>query len=129
MSSDCNHTAHPGAALLPAHPPGAAVRVLRTAVLRARVGAAGLCADAGDDRCYPDHISAHARRRLTEYARQRCSGCPVAEECLELALRIETQKTRSSWGIWGGTTPGERRAMLRDRTQARAALPRLAVAP
>lgn len=39
-----------------------------------------------------------------------CMGCPVRTECLAEALdgRIE-------WGVWGGMTERERRAILRRR--------------
>ncbi|WP_020577135.1 WhiB family transcriptional regulator [Actinopolymorpha alba] len=39
-----------------------------------------------------------------------CMGCPVRTECLAEALdgRIE-------WGVWGGMTERERRAVLRRR--------------
>jgi WhiB family transcriptional regulator, redox-sensing transcriptional regulator len=43
-------------------------------------------------------------------AKQPCKGCPVRTECLAEALdhRIE-------WGVWGGMTERERRAVLRRR--------------
>ncbi|MFI6530782.1 WhiB family transcriptional regulator [Streptomyces uncialis] len=42
-------------------------------------------------------------------AKAVCSGaCPVLEQCLRWALDTDQQ-----YGIWGGTTPGERRAMRR----------------
>ncbi|MXZ67494.1 MAG: WhiB family transcriptional regulator [Acidimicrobiia bacterium] len=44
-----------------------------------------------------------------ERARQVCDGCPVATECLSYAVG-----TNQTEGIWGGTTPGERRR-LRQR--------------
>ncbi|MEV5828635.1 WhiB family transcriptional regulator [Spirillospora sp. NPDC052242] len=48
--------------------------------------------------------------------RQICAACPVAGPCLEWALR-----TGEPDGIWGGTTPGERR---RIRAARGTALPR-----
>jgi WhiB family redox-sensing transcriptional regulator len=44
----------------------------------------------------------------TEYAKFVCSGCPVREECLMLAL-----KRAEPHGIWGGTTPEDRRSITR----------------
>lgn len=43
-------------------------------------------------------------------AKRVCAGCPVRTECLAEALdgRIE-------WGVWGGMTERERRALLRRR--------------
>ncbi|MCB2223641.1 MAG: WhiB family transcriptional regulator [Actinobacteria bacterium] len=37
-----------------------------------------------------------------------CSGCPVADECLDWAL-----ETRIHYGIWGGMTERQRRRLLR----------------
>lgn len=39
-------------------------------------------------------------------AKRVCSQCPVSEECLQLALSVEEWDDR--WGVFGGTTPGER---------------------
>lgn len=43
---------------------------------------------------------------LTERAKMLCSACPIASECLDVALKSDT------WGIWGGTTQKERKSML-----------------
>ena len=37
-----------------------------------------------------------------------CATCPVRAQCLEYALR-----NKESHGIWGGTTPEERRRIRR----------------
>lgn len=39
-----------------------------------------------------------------------CGGCPVKTECLAEALDNEIE-----WGVWGGMTERERRAVLRRR--------------
>jgi len=39
-----------------------------------------------------------------------CGGCPVRAECLAEALDNEME-----WGVWGGMTERERRAILRKR--------------
>lgn len=39
-----------------------------------------------------------------------CTGCPVRTECLADAL-----DNRTEYGIWGGMTERERRALLRRR--------------
>jgi WhiB family redox-sensing transcriptional regulator len=44
-------------------------------------------------------------------ARLTCTGCPVRFECLAEAL-----DNRIEWGVWGGMTERERRALLRART-------------
>jgi WhiB family transcriptional regulator, redox-sensing transcriptional regulator len=43
-------------------------------------------------------------------AKQVCMGCPVRTECLAEAL-----DNRLEWGVWGGMTERERRALLRQR--------------
>jgi WhiB family transcriptional regulator, redox-sensing transcriptional regulator len=43
-------------------------------------------------------------------AKQVCAGCPVRTECLAEALDNEIE-----WGVWGGMTERERRALLRRR--------------
>jgi WhiB family transcriptional regulator, redox-sensing transcriptional regulator len=45
-----------------------------------------------------------------EEARQICFQCPVQEPCLEYALSLSEDLVV---GIWGGTTPRERRIMRR----------------
>lgn len=42
-------------------------------------------------------------------AKSICAGCPVAVACLAFAVQ-----TRASHGVWGGTTPDERRLARRD---------------
>ena len=39
-----------------------------------------------------------------------CGGCPVRTECLAEALDNQIE-----WGVWGGMTERERRALLRRR--------------
>ena len=46
-------------------------------------------------------------------AKQLCSGCPVRTECLAEALDHQIE-----WGVWGGMTERERRALLRRRPNA-----------
>ncbi len=43
-------------------------------------------------------------------ARSVCMGCPVRSECLAEALDNHIE-----WGVWGGMTERERRALLRSR--------------
>jgi WhiB family transcriptional regulator, redox-sensing transcriptional regulator len=43
-------------------------------------------------------------------AKQMCMGCPVRTECLAEAL-----DERIEWGVWGGMTERERRAILKRR--------------
>lgn len=43
-------------------------------------------------------------------AKAVCMGCPVRTECLAEALDEQIE-----WGVWGGMTERERRAILRRR--------------
>jgi WhiB family redox-sensing transcriptional regulator len=43
-------------------------------------------------------------------AKVLCAGCPVRTECLAEALDNNIE-----WGVWGGLTERERRAILRKR--------------
>ena len=47
-------------------------------------------------------------------AKAVCLGCPVRSECLAEALDARLQ-----WGVWGGLTERERRAVLRRRPNVR----------
>ena len=49
-----------------------------------------------------------AQRRV----RVLCDNCPVRRECLAEAL-----DDRIEWGVWGGMTERERRALLRRRPE------------
>jgi len=50
----------------------------------------------------------NAAHRQSELAKAVCARCVVVDECLIYAL-----ETNQDTGIWGGTTPDERRAMKR----------------
>ena len=46
-------------------------------------------------------------------AKQMCAGCPVRTECLAEALDNQIE-----WGVWGGMTERERRALVRRHPNA-----------
>ena len=52
----------------------------------------------------------------TRRAIEVCNTCPVKQPCLEAALSIEVS---ADIGIWGGTTPAERRRLRRERARDR----------
>jgi WhiB family transcriptional regulator, redox-sensing transcriptional regulator len=51
---------------------------------------------------------------LVKAAKKVCRHCPVRRQCLDEALSVAPT---ADHGIWGGTTPGERRG-LRSRGRA-----------
>ena len=51
-----------------------------------------------------------------DYARRVCATCPVKQACLEYALRTEDPTYRE--GMWGGTTPRQRRQITLEKDNA-----------
>ncbi len=64
---------------------------------------AASCRDLGPDELF---VRGAAQNR----AKQICGHCPVKTECLAEALDNDLE-----WGVWGGMTERERRALLRRR--------------
>ncbi len=63
----------------------------------------------GSALCANDHPDAlFVQGAAQRQARMRCMGCPVRLLCLAEALQW-----RSDFGVWGGLTERERRALLR----------------
>jgi WhiB family redox-sensing transcriptional regulator len=56
---------------------------------------------------HPDNERGPTRLRREVRAKAICARCTVVESCLRWAL-----VTREPYGIWGGTSPEEREAML-----------------
>jgi len=54
-----------------------------------------------------------ARQQREAKAKAVCARCPARAECLAFAL-----DTREAYGVWGGASEDERRAMLRQRRRA-----------
>jgi WhiB family transcriptional regulator, redox-sensing transcriptional regulator len=61
-----------------------------------------LCAQVDPDAWFPE------KGGTTVPAKLICAHCPVLVECLAYALRHHERD-----GVWGGTSPRERRAMLK----------------
>jgi WhiB family redox-sensing transcriptional regulator len=74
----------------------------------------GACSVSGlsPDDWYPVSAPAEAARREAAGAIAVCAGCPVREECLELALR---NWAVGQHGVWGGTVPAERERLRTGR--------------
>ena len=72
---------------------------------------AALCNGMSSDVFYtPEGITGRARRRHIRRAKEICLQCPVLRECRNYALAVE-----EPFGIWGATTPQERRAVAAGR--------------
>jgi WhiB family redox-sensing transcriptional regulator len=56
----------------------------------------------------PDEL--FVRGAAQNRAKMMCAGCPVKTECLAEALDNQIE-----WGVWGGMTERERRAVLKKR--------------
>jgi WhiB family redox-sensing transcriptional regulator len=69
----------------------------------------GSCRDSDPNLFYPLGKGLSARQQAEE-AKRVCRTCPSQEPCLAFALA-----TRQELGVWGGTSPDERRQLLRDR--------------
>lgn len=65
--------------------------------------AAALCKQSAPDELFVRGAQQHKAKVV-------CQACPVRTECLAEAL-----DNRIEWGVWGGLTERERRAMLRKR--------------
>ena len=55
----------------------------------------------------PDEERPRDRVRREALALRVCRGCPVRDACLAHALRVPERH-----GVWGGTTPEQRRHLL-----------------
>ena len=72
---------------------------------------AGACLDADPDLFFPVSQTGLTLGQI-EMARAICAGCQVRTACLRFAL-----DAKETHGIWGGTTPEERRREMRRRTR------------
>lgn len=67
------------------------------------------CRDQDPDLFFPIGDAGPALQQIDD-AKAICHRCPVTEECLRFALA-----TGQDYGIWGGLTADERRALRRHR--------------
>ncbi|MBW8482039.1 WhiB family transcriptional regulator [Actinomadura parmotrematis] len=67
-----------------------------------------ICRGADPDLFFPIGYAAPILREQEERAKAVCGHCPVVGACLSWALRVGEPD-----GIWGGTTPEERRLLRR----------------
>ena len=47
---------------------------------------------------------------MLKKVRKVCEGCPVIDDCLEFAIRMDIEQ-----GVWGGKSARERKAIRRQR--------------
>jgi len=67
----------------------------------------GLCREIGIEFFFPEENGSGTD--IYKYSRKICDKCVVKNECLEWAVKHE------AFGMWGGTTPMERKAIRRKR--------------
>jgi WhiB family redox-sensing transcriptional regulator len=68
-----------------------------------------LCAQTDPEAFFPE------KGGTTRFAKRICAGCPVRVQCLDYAM-----ETRERFGVWGGLSERERRA-LRHQQEGRTA--------
>jgi WhiB family redox-sensing transcriptional regulator len=66
------------------------------------------CAGADPELFFPIGTKSPSDQMQIELAMAYCAVCPIQLTCLEGALEFGAE-----FGIWGGTTPEERRVILR----------------
>ncbi|KAB2348408.1 WhiB family transcriptional regulator [Actinomadura rudentiformis] len=67
-----------------------------------------ICRGADPDLFFPIGYSAEVLQEQQRQAKEICGNCPVTADCLSWALKVGEPD-----GIWGGTTPEERRHLRR----------------
>jgi WhiB family transcriptional regulator, redox-sensing transcriptional regulator len=77
--------------------------------------AGGACRRADPELFFPVGPGGPSARQTTQ-AKQVCAICPVRQPCLEFAV-----ETGQDFGVWGGATADERRAMRRRELRRRRA--------
>lgn len=63
-----------------------------------------VCSTIDPELFFPDRSNHQGYRE----ARKICQSCPVAQQCLEDAMRFEAGASSHRFGMYGGTTPAER---------------------
>lgn len=69
------------------------------------------CLEEDPDLFFPDGERGYSSLNQLELARTVCRRCPVRLTCLRAAMN-----TGATYGMWGGTTPDERRSLRRRST-------------
>lgn len=82
-----------------------------------------ICRGADPEIFFPIGYGAPVLKEQIDAAKAICNNCPVVADCLAWALRVGEPD-----GVWGGTTPEERRYLRRTAdAPARRRLPAIVV--
>ena len=73
------------------------------------------CRDMDTDLFFPVGVTGAAELQISE-AKALCRTCPVRDDCLAFAIR-----TNQVYGVWGGASEDERRAIRRRLARQRRA--------
>jgi len=76
---------------------------------------AGACLSADPDLFFPISPAGPGEKQIAR-AKVICAGCRVRHECLDFAMTHD-----QVYGIWGGTTPEDRKRYRRRKRRAAAA--------
>jgi len=77
----------------------------------------GACRDEDETLFFhPEGERGSARRRRAAAAKAICATCPVIKQCREQSLTV-----REPYGVWGGLSEDERRALKRREARVRRA--------
>ncbi|AWZ07601.1 MULTISPECIES: WhiB family transcriptional regulator [unclassified Streptomyces] len=118
MTSVTSATALTSASTSPRIPEADVTRLPGSAVHHWEWQTYAACRELGSSRFFhPAGERGEEREERDAAAKRVCGGCPVREACLEHALR-----TREPFGVWGGKTEEERKALARPSRARRAAM-------
>jgi WhiB family transcriptional regulator, redox-sensing transcriptional regulator len=68
-----------------------------------------ICPEIAPDLFFPEKDDGPSATEI----KAACFACPVRRECLTDALNHMGYCESGRWGVWGGTSAGERRALMR----------------
>lgn len=81
---------------------------LKLADAVAEIGPDHIPCSQAPDLYYPDAEDGHAAHYV-RLAKMACKKCPLLNMCATYAI-----KHREEYGVWGGMSPGERKALRRN---------------
>lgn len=69
------------------------------------------CAGKPSELFFVDRWGAQVQRTIRDTIKTYCDKCPVKPQCLQAGLH-------EHWGVWGGTTPKERKTIRNQKDLA-----------